>query len=67
MAKRKLPATVAICGEKHAATVLQVVESDEDGTPRVLRLLRDDERVNLQGGEQFWVVYAPAAMTKRRD
>lgn len=51
-------------GLKFHAVVLQTVERDEDGSPRLFRLLRDDESVHLEGGEEFWVVYGHEALVK---
>jgi len=53
------PRWIQTGGEKFISTVLQVIEKDELGRPKTFRLLRDDETVNLEGGEQFFVVYAP--------
>ena len=62
MKKPQLPGKIRLHGELYQATVLQLVEADEDGTPRVLRVLRDHEAVHLEGGERFFVVFATDAI-----
>lgn len=64
---RSKPGSTSIGGEIHVATVLQVTEFDDDGSPRSFRLMRDDERVRIEGGENFWVVYAPREMSARKN
>ena len=48
------------------ACVLQVIEEDPDGSPRVLRVLRDDETVRLEGGEKFHIVFALPGLSRRK-
>lgn len=67
MKGKKKPGAIIVNGERYPATVLQAIEHDEDGTPRTFRLLHDDESVHLDGGEKFWVVFAPPAMSRRRN
>ena len=64
---RKPPATMHVAVRRYRALVLKVEERDPDGTPRVCRLLRDDESTHLEGGEHFWIVYAPDGLTQRRN
>lgn len=56
-------------GKPYRPTVLQVIERDEDGTPRVFRLLRDDEEVDLKSTppsqRAFEVVFAREDLQKR--
>lgn len=63
MAKPLKPGRIILGGEAHVATVFQVIGWDDDGSPREFRLLRDDERVTLNGDEQFYVVYALESIT----
>ena len=67
MAKSSKPGAIIVGGERWGATVLQVVDRDPDGSPRTLRLLRDDESVKVEGGEEFFVVYASPALRKRKN
>lgn len=64
---KKRPNVIRIGKDDYVATVLMVMEDGPDGTPRVVEVMRDEEAVNLAGGERFWVVYAPKAMRKPRD
>lgn len=51
----------------HRATVLHVIERDSDGTPRLFRLVRDDESVDISSGkEAFEIVYARIDLQKRK-
>lgn len=45
-----------ISGKTYVPVVLKVIGSDGEG-PRTFQLLRDDETMNLEGGEQFWIAY----------
>lgn len=42
-------------GEKYAATVMQVMEKDPDGKPRVLRVLYPEESVSTLNEPEFIV------------
>lgn len=64
-AATRLPGRLQIGDEVYVATVLKVTGKDPDGSPRVFELLREDESVSLAGGEQFFVVYALASMSRR--
>lgn len=44
-------------GKMYRATVMRVVTSDAKG-PRTFEIVRDDERVTVEEGMQFWIVYA---------
>lgn len=48
--------------KKYRATVLHVTGRTENGRPRECRVLHDDESIDLQGGEQFVIVYFPVEM-----
>jgi hypothetical protein len=65
---RKKPTSIQIPGgERYKATVLRVIELDGDGSPRKFEILREDETIKPEEGMQFWVVYAPEKMTRRRN
>jgi len=59
--KPSQPGAIDVAGERHVATVLHVIERDEQGRPTTCRILRDDESIKIEGGEQFLVVYALAS------
>ena len=42
---------------RYVLRVLQVVSTHDDGTPDVVRLVRDTDTVNLKGGEEFYTCY----------
>lgn len=64
---KQLPNTIEVRGERFTATVLQVMTIEVDGSPRTLKLLHDDETVDVKGGEQFFIVYASDALRRRRN
>ena len=66
MAKRPTMIQVA-GGKKFYAAVLQVIEKHPDGTPKICSVMKDDESVHIDGGEEFWVVYGPKEMITRRS
>lgn len=57
-------------GQHYHATVLRVLTSDIDGTPRTFELVRDDETVDLTTlpyrRREFWVMFAPVELQTRR-
>lgn len=55
------PNRIVVGGKKYRATVLKVIEEDSLG-PRMFQLLRDDESTDIEGGEQFWIVYVSEEM-----
>lgn len=42
---------------QHKHTVFEIVEFAEDGWPKLLRLMRDEEVKYLEGGESFMTAY----------
>ena len=57
-----------IAGKEFVPTVLHVVEKHSDGSPKRFELVRHDESVDVRSGtEQFWIVYAPPAMSRRNQ
>lgn len=53
--------------ERYYATVLKVIEKNEDGSPKLLEVFKEDDVATLEGGEHFWIVYAPPELFKRRS
>lgn len=57
-------------GRHYRATVLRVLTTDSDGTPRTFELVRDDETVDLaalsEAQRTFWVMFAPVELQTRR-
>jgi hypothetical protein len=64
---RKLPPSASIGGILHKAAVLQVVDRHADGSPRHVRVMKDDETAIVEGGEEFFVVFAIPQLTARRS
>jgi len=63
---KKRPTVIQLPGGvKFHAVVLQVIERDEGGAPRTFRVLRDNESVHLEGGEEFFVVYGPRVLSEK--
>lgn len=58
--------TRTIRGKNYRPTIFKVLTSDGEG-PRTFELVRDDEVVHLEGGEQFWIVYALEDVLRRRS
>lgn len=58
-------------GRAFRPVVLQVVGRDDDGTPRLFRLLRDDEEINLEETppehRAFEIVYAREGVLLRHN
>lgn len=57
MTRSTKPERIRIAGEWYRATLCQITTSTGGGRPLTLRVLRDDETVELQGGERFLIVY----------
>lgn len=68
MTEKKKPSLIQLPGGvKFYITLLKVLTTDPDGSPRTFELLRDDESTRVDGGESFFTVYAPDVMRGRRD
>lgn len=50
--------------QKVVPAVFLIVESDEKG-PKILRMLADNEEVDLDGGEEFMTAYIKPNMKRR--
>jgi len=55
-----------IQGKPYKPLVLEVIEKDPDGTPRVFKALYDDETVPTRDGMEFHVVFARTNLRTRR-
>jgi hypothetical protein len=49
---------------KHRLTVFLIEEKDEAGSPKRLRLLKDNEAIGVVEGMEFMTGYVPAHMLK---
>ena len=66
MAKRpKHPPQIRVLDETYKATVF-LIHSKVDGVPKLLSLLRDDQTIDLAGGEEFLIAYVPAHMLEKK-
>jgi hypothetical protein len=61
------PRAIVVDGESWPVHVLQVVETNDDGSPKFLRVIKSSESVRIVGGESFFTVYGPPALSKPRD
>lgn len=52
-----------IQGKWYRATVFKIVDK-EAGVPKTLTLIREDEKVSIQGGEEFMTAFAPESMVQ---
>ena len=50
----------------HSTVVLQVIEKKADGSPHTLKLLEDDDVVDLEGGEEFITAFIPEGVLRKR-
>jgi hypothetical protein len=55
----------AAARELRGLVVLLVREKDRYGRPKKVEVVYSEERVPLQGGEEFWTAAVPEAMCKR--
>lgn len=62
MAKPKL----VINNQQYEAVVLLIRSHDEFGRPREATTLYDEESVNIEGGEEFMIVFAPSSVVQRK-
>lgn len=58
------PGRIDIKGARYRATVLLIVSKNTDGTPRELRMIADNEKVDVTGSPEFMIVYAPVEMLR---
>lgn len=69
--ERGLPEVVFLGPPKHRIehklTVFIIEEKDADGIPTRLRMLRDDESVDVQEGMEFMTGYVQVQMTLPKE
>lgn len=54
--------------EKYVSVVLKIEAHDHfDGRPRLLRALYDEEKTQIEGGEEFIVAFVPKQFTKPKS
>lgn len=68
MAKKRTMPEIVFIGpphrrEKHKQVVFRIVSKSEDGIPTVLRLMGENEKIQISGGEEFMTGYLPYHMT----
>lgn len=56
-----------INGKRYVLQVAMIHTYNPDGTPKLIGLLRDNDIVNLAGGEAFMTLLIPEDMTKPKD
>lgn len=62
------PSTVRVVGDKHVATMMKVLTRDDHGRPSHLRVMHDDETVDVtQQGTEFFIVYARDSLMRKAD
>lgn len=50
--------------EKYKLTAFKILTKDAAGVPLTCRLVKDDETIDISGGEEFMTGYVPAHMLK---
>lgn len=63
MAKRKVkqPEVIVLpSGEKYKIGIMLVHTYHDDGTPALLKRIREDDTIHLAGGEHFITAYFPS-------
>ncbi len=65
MSKPSRPALVNVAGTTYVPIVLLIHTKHQDGSPALMKHIQDDATIDLQGGEEFMIVYAPKAMIKQ--
>lgn len=66
MAKQRMPRRITIGGELYVMSVALLHTKDEHGRPALAKFIAEDHTVNLAGGEEFMIVYAPAHMLAKQ-
>lgn len=62
--KPKMPAVLSLNGEPYVPVVLLIHTKFPDGTPALMKRIRDDDKIELAGGEEFMIGYAPKHMVR---
>jgi hypothetical protein len=65
MAKRPdKPAVMNLCGEAYVPILLLIHTKNPDGSPGLMKHVSDESSIDINGGEEFMVAYAPKRMIK---
>ncbi len=65
--KPSKPALLNLGGEAYVPVVLLIHTKFPDGTPALMKRIRDGDSIDLAGGEEFMIGYAPKSMVRRED
>lgn len=65
--KRPKQQKVYVGAECYRATVFKVEGSDELGRPRECRMLREEESVGIEDGDEFIVAFVSDAVLRRAN
>lgn len=63
-AKPTKPRTLVLGDEPYVPIVLLIHTKNPDGSPGLMKHITDEQTIDLAGGEEFMVAYAPKAMIK---
>jgi hypothetical protein len=64
MAKPNKPRVLNVCGEAYVPIMLLIHTKNPDGSPALMKHITDDQTIDLVGGEEFMIAYAPKSMIK---
>lgn len=62
--KPSKPAVLNLMGEVYVPLVLLIHTKNPDGSPALMKAIQKDHTIELAGGEEFMVVYAPKKMVE---
>lgn len=62
--KPSKPKVLNLNGEAYVPVVLLIHTKHPDGSPALMKSIRDDDTIELAGGEEFMIAYAPRSMVK---
>jgi hypothetical protein len=63
-ARPSKPARLSLGGESYVPIVLLIHTKNPDGSPALMTSIPDDHKIDLAGGEEFMIAYAPRSMVK---
>ncbi len=66
MTKRGKVGHLMINGQRYDAVVMQVIKK-EGALPREFRILLDNEKAEIKGGEEFFIMFARRDLIDRRN
>lgn len=58
------PLRLSIGGECYVPVVLLIHTKHPDGSPALMTSIPEDRKIDLAGGEEFMVAFAPRSMVK---